>query len=489
MATPTIEEKLLGPSAAAAGIAAAMARTSRTTLTAEDAAALTGLPLLLAGRGLMHLARSSPARLEVTEAGVLRFAFAGVPRLAPSRLARARERLRAAWVAHAAPLVELGAWGIAGVVLVATGSGLMSLVEFLPHPHRTDADLVELLGAGVLITGLVVGAPVLALALAAAAFVAAAHDSGSRLLRALVALPAALVLARGLAGVMGDALGRRWLGRQLRGFFLGSDARVPASADPAGDGLDDERRLVALLRARAGVVGLGDLAGTFGWDLDETWRELPRILVDYDGSVVLDDELRLALRFDRFGPGADAAVAPARPTVAARPRFFACAGWFAAIALSLVAVTTVVGLARADAPAFPGPNQTALAMIARRPTKLFDRIDDVARDGFGLWPLVVAVAPLGVRLVVHRRRLRQRDRRVRLLRALDFALADRRPPRPADDPAGAAFTLADAARLGVAVDDDGWSFPTLDASQRAAAALRAGRRASPSSSARVVFSA
>lgn len=487
---PTIEEKDLAPSAAARVIARQMARAQRTTATAEDVVALTGLPLLPAGRGLMHLARLSPARLEVTEAGVLRFVFAGVPAMSPPLFARASASLRAAWTTHLAPVVEVFVWLVAGLVLVAAGSGLMSAFDGSPHRFGPVADVFEVIGAAVLVAGLVVGAPVFLLAIAAAAFVVAADEPAARVGRVAIAVPVVLVAVWWLAELLREWLARQWLGRQLCGFFLGTAGRVDGGPEEAGDVLADERKLVALLRARNGVVGLGDLAGTFGWDLDQTHRELPRILVDYEGSIVLDDDLHLALRFDRFA-GDKAGEVPARATVSPPPGFFACAGWFAALALALVVATSVVGLARADAPLFPGPNQTALALIARRPTKLFLRIDDVANDGFGLWPLACAASPLAIRLVVHRRRLRQRDRRERLVRVLDFALDPRRRRSPAAGNAAGGLDVAAAERLGVVIDDGVWSFPVLECSQRAAASLRAARRRSSSSasSARVVFTA
>jgi hypothetical protein len=487
---PTIEEKDLAPPAAARVIAAAMRRAGRTTATAEDAAAWTGLPLVDAGRGLMHLARACPARLEVTEAGALRFVFAGLPTTSPPRLARAWVRLRAAWTTHGVPLVELGTWLVASLVVVAMGSALMSAAADGPLRHGPFGDVVEVLGAIVLFGGLLLGAPVLLPAFVGAVFVQFAGDAAALARRAAVAGVVFVIFLRELAGLVGELLAGRWLGTQLRGFFLGEPRPTSGDALEEEDTLADERQLIALIRAKRGVVGLGDLAGAFGWDLDEVHREVPRIVVDYDGSVVLDDDLHLALRFERWTAGAAGAAAPGPARVSPPPRFFACTRWFAALGLSLVVLTTLGGLAGTDTALFPGPDENALAHIARRPTKLFLWIDDIANDGFGLWPLLCVAAPLALRFVVHRRRLRQRDRRARLLAVLDFALGSHRSPRPpAPRERRAPLDPTAAARLGVVVDEDGtWSFPMLDGSQRAAAALRARRRRGASSS-RVVFTA
>jgi hypothetical protein len=247
-------------------------------------------------------------------------------------------------------------------------------------------------------------------------------------------------------------------------------------ARPAEDALADERRLAALIRQKQGVVALSDLVGLFGWTPAEADTEVTRILCDYGGDVVVEDDGAILYRFD--DPNAvSGALAPtgsllvtagvetAMPARVRPPpeRFFPGAGSAAAIILVAVLAFAALGVLLHPAlPLLPGPGELAPVMpelvTENGPVRLF---------GLGLWPQAVLFGALALRLPLYLwRRGRERARA-----ALEPYLAV-----AANSPAGAPLDNADlaiVARLGGDYDAGRLSFPELARAVAAAERWRA----------------
>jgi hypothetical protein len=66
---------------------------------------------------------------------------------------------------------------------------------------------------------------------------------------------------------------------------------------PAADELADERRLLAFVRARGGVVAPTELAARTGWSLDAAEEESTRLLARYGGDVEVTDDGHILYTF------------------------------------------------------------------------------------------------------------------------------------------------------------------------------------------------
>lgn len=259
---------------------------SNVPLTVADAAATTGLPLRDAENGLNWLSKEYRGQLRVTNEGqiVHRFPY-GFSK--PWERADARKR-----------------------VVAAIGRGLMATVRFVVRAWVA----IVLVGYALLFVALI-----LALAFGR-------QNSDSR--RSNDGLPGGAI-AYAFFRVVGDALfwtfhpwspfsvvsgypaygstyGGQWdygraparrstgprvpLYERVNRFFFGPH---PAPPDP----LENERRLVAAIRAGKGRIGLADVMRVTGLPRDQADPLMAKLMLDYDGDVAVSDDGGLVYRF------------------------------------------------------------------------------------------------------------------------------------------------------------------------------------------------
>lgn len=258
---------------------------SRVPLTVADAATKTGLALRDAENGLSWLSKEYRGQLRVTSEGqiVHRFPY-GFSK--PWERAAARKR-----------------------VLSAIGKWLLAAVRFIVRAWVA----IVLVGYAALFVALLIG------------LTFARQNSDSR--RSNDGLPGG-AMAYAFFRVVGDALfwtfhpwspfsvvsysayGRPYGGRydfgrapprrsegprvplyeRVNRFFFGPH---PAPVDP----LEDERRLVAAIRAGKGRIGLADVMRVTGLPREQADPLMAKLMLDYDGDVAVSEDGGLVYRF------------------------------------------------------------------------------------------------------------------------------------------------------------------------------------------------
>jgi hypothetical protein len=315
-----IERKEYDPEGAAGALRAALLAGGFVgqALTVADAGAHSGLPLRDVEPALLAMSSEFPSRVELDTDGQLRFTFDSLehPRRARrvppllERLARSVGKVFVPTVVlftlvlSSPLLITLGANNFAMMVVVGThlpgilaspffllgffpaagGFVWLSLMVLMLTPALFLLTGLGLLGVAFsdpkpagLAFGLIVGVPMVLL-------------SGRYVWEQLRELPAAL------RSNESASLGF-W--REVAGFIFGP---APRFADP----LEDERRLMALIRRNKGVLCAGDLMSLFGWDARTANTELTRILVDYSGDIAITDEGIVLYRFESLASAREA---------------------------------------------------------------------------------------------------------------------------------------------------------------------------------------
>lgn len=492
-----IEPKVRRPSADAAVLERALAAHVGRDLLPADASALSGLPLDAAEPALLELARRYPCRIRVTAGGQLVFRFASLARpRGPSPLTRTLAALRAVAERVVATLtiilgpallvvlvhdvVALGSatrdtgWFFLAVIpcmAVGAFAALGALLTFLYFIVFPFAGLASLVGGVVILVMLAVeGAP---------------HGgAGGLAVLALIMLAMGYPFAKGGIRIWRDAVFRRptWAHKLWRGaieLLLGPPA--PPRPDDA-DGLADERELVALIRAKKGILVTADLVDLFGWTPAEADAELARILCDYGGDVAVTEAGAIVYAFTDpravSGPGtvtgsllATAGVEVPPPTRAGPPppvRFFADRGG-AVVVLVALGIGALGVLVHPATVLFPGPREVLTPF-----PELTTKSGPVTLPGLGLWPHVFVFGALALRWPLWWRRSRRVAARARL--APYLAIAGQRPGGDRLPPEAGPVDVRTLAALGGDLDDRGRvSFPELARDLAAAGALRAAR--------------
>ena len=177
--------------------------------------------------------------------------------------------------------------------------------------------------------------------------------------------------------------------------------------------LDDERRLLDVVREHEGVLTFWELAVVLGATPEEANQEATRLLVDYGGDLVVTDDGAILMVFDRIGQPRmpDAAFARVEPPIYPEPRLLPKGSvWPLRIGLG-VAVLGVVLLP--DVVAWPGVGDIIDNLKA---TKIGGDIrsntDDFLFGWFGLWPYATLLGLWGLRWpLVYWQRGRMKERR------------------------------------------------------------------------------
>lgn len=431
-----IEPKSYDVESAAKTLADALRGAETREITVADASTLTGLPLDLCEPALILLGKRFTSRIRVTASGALLFSFASFEAPRPrtfavrSMLRRTAERVLALATWIVVPNLALSAAAnVFALGAVATRLPLVLEVVVMPPIAITFVILFAIGFLGVVVTQV---GPVIALVLALLGLflpifvLVQALWSGlyGILLAELVLVPICIGLVRmmvplllelrsGARHVISDA-GRAEVQRffaQVAGFLLG-----PPPSD--ADGLDDERRVVAFLRAHDGVLTTADVMALLGCARDEAEREVTRILADYGGTIeVMDDAL--VFRFDAL-MRSRGELPLATPTEWAwertrAPRFFDVSVGKARAVLFAAALALAGLVLHPDLVLFPTTAFYAAIDWERSgpPVQVL--------EGLGAWPFVLPAILLVARLPLHALELRAYAERTRLLALLSRA--------------------------------------------------------------------
>ncbi len=423
----------------------AIAQRGATEVTAADAAAMTGLPLDEAERGLLRLAAEAPCRLSVSADGVLLFGFGAIRRDRLGALRRLWRRCRPSLVtladrALAAVLM------LAGPLLLAALAGNLSalVATAAEHDQKWLWPLVPPAFLLALFVGLfaVIGVAAQAAAVGGVTLVVAGFVMAWQFARESTGVSIALGL---LLGAAFSAFGV-WLGRQI--WHLAGEYLVDAAwarrllgnvrgllfgpSAPDVDALADERRLVAAIRAQRGVVAPLDLMLLFGWSRAQADAHVARLLVDYGGDIVLDEGGAIAYAFDPLletageppeAPPPEAAVDVPCPA----PGFFGGDREFVWLTLTVLVLGLVGLAAHPELVVLPdGEDLRHANRDQENPRGLL--------QGLGGWLHVAVLLCLGVRSMVFPRRrrawrrLQARFELLRAARAAETRPVDRAPP-------------------------------------------------------------
>ncbi|WP_433927604.1 hypothetical protein AB3662_31425 [Sorangium cellulosum] len=116
-------------------------------------------------------------------------------------------------------------------------------------------------------------------------------------------------------GAFGQAYGRRRdetpFYEKVNRFFFGP---TPAPRDP----LEDEKLILAEIRAQRGRIGLADVMRVTGLPRDEADPLMARLMLDYDGTVDVSEEGGIVYRFEAIRRTADEAPSRAPAPVWAK---------------------------------------------------------------------------------------------------------------------------------------------------------------------------
>lgn len=488
-----IEPKSADAEEAARVLSRVLGAEGRAEITAADAATLSGLPLDRCEPALLLLSSRYPSRLRVTESGAMLFTFDSFrPLRSDGRLAVAYRKIRAWLRAKRDEAIALSAAVVGPPVVALVALNMGALANFAVEQPLWAAIPIGLVVFPVLFATFTLAFlsivilqvfPLIGIALVgigvALPIIPFLDGMGGLSLTGRVLVALALGVAGLLALLPGWMLTRlgyetfrdivhepkhettKAIWRGVGGFLLGP----PRARD---DGLSDERRLVALIRERSGLLVEADLMALFGWTRAEAGVELARILADYGGDVEVTDDGAILYRFDPLMQTAGRAAAhadtrPAWEVETGPPQFFGSPRWANVWALAAMGIA-ITGLLVA-----PGlvllPDRAAYAQLADRAG------DATVFEGLGAWPYLVVGSILALRLPLWLARRAGHERRARLLSLLRVAVESpnrARVPRP---------NASDLASLGGELVAEGpdardrWlvRFPDLALAKRAAA--------------------
>jgi hypothetical protein len=329
----TIERKAPDARRHAAIIRQRLLAADTLTVTAPDAARITGLPIDACREALLTLYGDVPAEIRVDAGGDMQFHFASLrhrrPSVRPSVAARGLDALATWYRRHADVLLILITMPLAPPFLFALFGNLQAFVRVI---IMGDAGLAGW-QAGLLAPLLIVALPALlvsgigacltiltfqALPLASLLLLVSAPVlvidaiARNRAKELLVIGPLALVMvAVGLPLAL-------FCWEKLKEAIFDSDwgrqtwttvGRLLFGPRSETDALSDERRLTALIGQREGVLCRSDVMALFGWTPSQADRELTRILLDYGGEIAVTPKGAVLYRFGLHG-GDDADVRP-----------------------------------------------------------------------------------------------------------------------------------------------------------------------------------
>lgn len=462
---------------------------ARRELTAADASALSGLPLDAAEAALVALAGRFPARLGVSEGGVLlvRFDSLSAPRRGSGAWAQVWSTFRRRLLE---PLVAVLTVVIGPLLLAALTRDVVALasvaaqggwVWLVAIPCMAVGAFAALGAIMTFLAFFVLPLAGLALLMAGAALIyMLTSESGGTVgtvIFVLVFSGICLVLGLKLT-IWGVGLWWTTIFKDptwAKVYWTFAVGLLLGPGRPEVDALADEQRLTALIRHRKGIVALSDLIGLFGWTPAEADRQIARILCDYGGDVVVTDDGAILYAFTdpaaQSGPGvmagsmltsAGVEVAAPKPAARVEERLFSVSTG-AVIAMGIALGIGALGvLVHPAQPLFPGVDE----LLVEMPELATDK-GTVRFFGLGLWPYAVFFGVPLLRVPAFLwRRMRARRRR-ELERYLAVA---------AKTPEGARFAGARTrvvAELGGDYDGTTLSFPELARSRAAAERLRA----------------
>lgn len=437
---PRIQPKPYDVPAHARTLLSALRGAARREITVADAAVASGLPLDRCEAALIHLGARFDVRIRTTSQGELLFTFASLTR-ERSRLAEKLAHLRARARAIAERVLAIVSYFVVpNLTLMAAGhvAALLFVVCDLPLPLAVPLappvfvvalllfcagflgfffmQLAPLMGLAFFVSGIALPVYVLVYAIT--------HDALFMLSLEVILLPLSATFVQiGYLALRDLASGARHLvsresltlfrdaTREVAGFLLGP-------RDPDVDGFEDERRVVALLRARRGVLTTSDLMVHFGTTREDADREATRVLADYGGEIVVTDEGALVYTFDALlrsasEPHRAPDIRPAWEREGT-PRFFGCHSGGAAAALLSIALA-LLGLAlHPRLVLFPDRAYFA-SMDSAYPSMLL--------EGAGAIPYLVPLAILAARVPSYVLARLRHARRAQLLALLARAYA------------------------------------------------------------------
>jgi hypothetical protein len=453
-------EKKSADAKAEARLRDALLRAKRPHVTPAEAAALSGLPIADCTTLLFRLSARYPARVRLGDAGTLSFSFENLHQpLGRSAVGAAWARFKQAYAAHGEALLGVLTLFVLPHVLLAVAGNAVGLDAVANHwSPGAMATLTHWLANAVIVPVVVIGM-VLMLIQALILAMVATIGAGLGMLVGLVPVGweglAGLVfrvlfgvffVGLGVAGigawrkellslVYGERAWAKRLRRAFGGFLFGP---MPAREDT----LADERRLMAMIVAKGGIVTTADLCVLFGWTPQQSDAELSRILSDYGGDVELTPEGALLYRFDHL-----AQVTGARPAEDLRPAwlrepaepapFWGCPPEFAVWLLLVMAVATLGLWLHPELSLLAGPSRW-LAVGEGHGTVI------KPFQGLGVVPYLLLLLPIALRLPLWARARTLRARRSRYMALLRAAI---------ESPQGAIATGA-AARDVVALDGE-----------------------------------
>lgn len=389
-------------------------------ITASLAARVTGLPLDRCQDALLHLYGVHPGTITVDAAGTLQFRFDSLTQRRPAgrtpRLAAWTRPLAAWYTRHQDPILAALTYPLAPPCCFSLLGNLMGYMEAVTKPQfgvpgwwhlgLWPLDLVAAFGLlasgiGFGLTALMLSLPIaglvaLAGAVAMAAYPVTHHGKAAHLLfflpfSALMAGLGIVLLMWFAAGfraaILGD--GNTWARTTWR--FVGNLLFGPPA--PA-DSLVDERRLMALISRKRGVLCRLDVMACFGWTVSQAEGELTRILLDYGGEIAVSPKGAVLFRFQLDEPPGDRPdVLPIYERGSDIPPFWALEpGEILSVALLLVAAGVGLWL-HPHLDLFPTP-----ATYHRWATVLPKTRNNLPMmQGFGAWPFLIVLVPNALR--------------------------------------------------------------------------------------------
>jgi hypothetical protein len=287
----------LEPRAAAQALVAAL-QDPRAPHTVADAATASGLPVRDAERGLTWLTREYRGHLRATESGELLYVFpTGFTQPWKTRDALDRLASRALAGLVGAGRFVVRAWLM--VVLLAYVAIFLAVLVGMTFARQSDSD-DRRGGGGFSSVGFVL------FRIVGDALFWTFHPFS----------PFSTYGYAGYGGAppsFGGARSRRQSGREetpfyekVNRFFFGP---TPAPPDPR----EQERAILAEIRAQKGRIGLADVMRVTGLTRAEADPLMARLMLDFDGDVAVSEEGGIVYHFEAMRKTAEAEAAPRRP--------------------------------------------------------------------------------------------------------------------------------------------------------------------------------
>lgn len=402
-----IEEKERLAEASVDVLAGAVREAPSRRWSAEALTVASGLPIDEVEWGMLELAQRWPSRLWVTDDGAIEVTYEPPPERGESTLlewwlergeARLREAASVLIASFLGPVTLMLTMHWLGFVLAMPEGPLQwlaFLVVMIPFSLGLCASAVLIVFEIIMLAGLVT----LGAALVFPMMVVTRGDWDE-----WYVIPFSLVVfgALGANFTMGGwmLLGSLFQDEdgELEGVWAWIRDILSGPKLPDVGPLDDERRLLDVVRDHEGVLTFWELAVALGATPGEANQEATRLLVDYEGDLVVTDEGVILMVFDRIGQARepDAALARVEPPSYPEPRLLPTgSAWPLGLGLG-VAVLGVVLLP--DVAAWPGGGQILESLKAIEiDGDIRSNTDDFLIGWFGLWPYAALLGSWGLR--------------------------------------------------------------------------------------------